>query len=158
MDAYSIARNSRRWPLMIFFVLLNISCVNSFVLCSQKQRINLKRHKFIKNVSQKLLEDKLKRRFWNIHPQKCLRTGIERILPQLQWKHLHQDHVQAKQKDLHSAPGQKTKSKNYLAVAANIFAMAIVRRPNVAQCENEKKILNNFYILTQLCKFNFFYQ
>ena len=34
MDEYSVFRNSRRWPLTVFFALLNISSVNSYV-CSQ---------------------------------------------------------------------------------------------------------------------------
>ncbi|XP_066946066.1 piggyBac transposable element-derived protein 4-like [Macrobrachium rosenbergii] len=32
MDKYSVSRNSRHWPLTVFFALLNIVCVNSYVL------------------------------------------------------------------------------------------------------------------------------
>lgn len=64
MNKYSVKRISQRWPLNVFFVLVNISCVNFFVLDSQKQRIKQNDLRFIKrNVSMKLLEDTPKRRF-----------------------------------------------------------------------------------------------
>ena len=51
MDKYSISRNSRRWPLTVFFALLNIFFVNSYVLYVHNPQNKLTRCKFIKKVS-----------------------------------------------------------------------------------------------------------
>ncbi|XP_066962038.1 piggyBac transposable element-derived protein 4-like [Macrobrachium rosenbergii] len=81
MDKYSVPRNSRRWPLTVFFVLLNIVCVNSYVLYAHNPQNKLKRRKFIKKVCMMLLEDTLKRRLQNIRLPKSLRTEIGRLFP-----------------------------------------------------------------------------
>ena len=59
MDKYSVSRNSRRWPVTVFFALLNISCVNLYVHNPQNK---LKRRNFIKKVSLVLLQSTLKSR------------------------------------------------------------------------------------------------
>ena len=59
MDKYSFSRNSRRWPVTVFFALLNISCVNLYVHNPQNK---LKRRNFIKKVSLVLLQNTLKSR------------------------------------------------------------------------------------------------
>ena len=59
MDKYSVSRNSRRWPVTVFFALLNISCVNLYVHNPQNK---LKRRNFIKKVSLVLLQNTLKSR------------------------------------------------------------------------------------------------
>lgn len=82
MDKYSVSRNSRRWPLTVFFALLNIVCVNSYVLYAHNPQNKLKRRKFIKEVCMMLLEDTLKRRLQNIRLPKGLRTGIARLFPE----------------------------------------------------------------------------
>jgi hypothetical protein len=79
---YNVSRNSRRWPLTLFFDLLNISCVNSYVLYAHNPKNKLKRRKFIKNLSLVLLEETQKRRVQNIHLQKGIRAGIARLLPE----------------------------------------------------------------------------
>ena len=65
MGKYSISKNSRCWPITMFFALLNISWVNSYILYVHKPQNTLKHRifiEFIKKVSQELLEDHLKRR------------------------------------------------------------------------------------------------
>ena len=82
MDKYSVSRNSRRWLLTLFFALLNISCVNSYILYVHNPQNKLKRRKFIKEVGLVLLEDNLKRRLQNIHLEKSIRAGIARMFPE----------------------------------------------------------------------------
>ncbi|XP_042856157.1 uncharacterized protein LOC122242824 [Penaeus japonicus] len=82
MDKYSVSRNSRRWPLTVFFALLNISCVNSYVLYVHNPQNTLKRRKFIKQASFVLLQDTLKRRCQNMRLPKSLREGISKTLPE----------------------------------------------------------------------------
>ncbi|XP_068202529.1 piggyBac transposable element-derived protein 4-like [Palaemon carinicauda] len=80
---YSASRNSR-WPLTVFFALLNIVCVNSYVLYAHNPQNKLKRHKFIKKVCMMLLEDTLKRRLQIIRLPRSLRTEIARLFPEAQ--------------------------------------------------------------------------
>ena len=82
MGKYSVSRNSRRWPLTLFFALLNISCVNSYILYVHNPQNKLKHRKFIKEVGLVLLEDNLKRRLQNIHLEKSIRAGIARMFPE----------------------------------------------------------------------------
>ena len=63
MDKYSVSRNSRRWPPTVFLALLNISCVNCYVLYIYNPQNKMQRRKFIKNVYLKIIEDTLKMRF-----------------------------------------------------------------------------------------------
>lgn len=49
VDKNSVSRNSRRWPLTVFFALLNIFCVNFYILYIHNPQNKLKRRKFIKN-------------------------------------------------------------------------------------------------------------
>ena len=78
---YDTSRNSRRWPLTVFYSLLNVSTINAYVLYSHKPENKLKRRFFIKSISMQLIEDNLKRRMQNIRLKKDLRTGIGRLLP-----------------------------------------------------------------------------
>lgn len=79
---YDTSRNSRRWPLTVFYTLLNISTINGYILYCHNPENKLKRRMFIKNVCLQLVEDALKRRIQNIHLQKDLRSGIRRMLPE----------------------------------------------------------------------------
>ncbi|XP_066982177.1 piggyBac transposable element-derived protein 4-like [Macrobrachium rosenbergii] len=58
---YDTSRNSRRWPLTVFYCLLNVSTINAYVLYSHKPENKLKRRFFIKSISMQLIEDNLKR-------------------------------------------------------------------------------------------------
>ena len=80
MDEYSVFRNSRRWPLTVFFALLNISSVNSYVLYAHNPQNKLKRRKFIKSISLALLQDHQKRRLQNERLPKTLRTAVARFV------------------------------------------------------------------------------
>ncbi|XP_076066128.1 uncharacterized protein LOC143039769 [Oratosquilla oratoria] len=82
-DKYSVSRNNRRWPLTVFFVLLNIVCINWYVLYAHNRQNKLKRRKFIKKVSMMLLEDTLKMRLHNMCLPKCLGTEIARLFPEV---------------------------------------------------------------------------
>lgn len=79
---YNTSRNSRRWPLTLFYSMLNISTINAYILYCHIPENTLKRRKFIKSVCMQLVEDALKRRLQNIHLQRDLRSGIRRMLPE----------------------------------------------------------------------------
>ena len=79
---YDTSRNSRRWPLTVFYTLLNVSTINAYILYCHNPENKLKRRLFIKNVSMQLVQEALKRRLQNIHLSRDLKSGIRRMLPE----------------------------------------------------------------------------
>lgn len=78
---YSAQRRSRRWPLTIFYALLNISLVNAQVLFhSFPGNPTLTRAEFIKNLSRSLLEPHLNNRLANARIARQIRQTIGAIL------------------------------------------------------------------------------
>uniref|UniRef100_A0A0K2TIZ0 Putative LOC100166252 [Acyrthosiphon pisum] n=1 Tax=Lepeophtheirus salmonis TaxID=72036 RepID=A0A0K2TIZ0_LEPSM len=77
---YSSSRSSRRWPLTIFFSLINIASVNSYVLYLHKNEKKLKRRLFIKEVAYELIKDNLLKRLHNVHVPTKIRKRISEIL------------------------------------------------------------------------------
>ena len=78
---YDISRKSRRWPMTVFYSMLNVSTINARVLYYHKPENKLKQRFFIKSTCMQFIEDNLNRRMQNIRLKKDLRTGIERLLP-----------------------------------------------------------------------------
>ena len=79
---YDTSRNSRRWPLTVFYTLLNVSTINAYILYCHNPENKLKRRLFIKSVSMQLVQEALKRRLQNIHLSRDLKSGIRRMLPE----------------------------------------------------------------------------
>lgn len=54
---YNCARSTRRWPMVIFYALLNVGGINSMVLYAvNNPNINMKRKNFLKRLSQDLVK------------------------------------------------------------------------------------------------------
>lgn len=79
--SYNVSRNSKRWPLTIFFHLLNIANINSFVLYSQKSSNLMRRRIFIKNVALSLIEPILIQRMNSSYIERQIKDDIRKILP-----------------------------------------------------------------------------
>ncbi|XP_049808981.1 uncharacterized protein LOC126252156 [Schistocerca nitens] len=78
---YSTSRRTRRWPLAIFFTLMNISLVNAYVIYRGfPGNPELTRLEYIKNLAEELLDPHLNRRLQNDHLPRELRLNISRIL------------------------------------------------------------------------------
>ena len=78
---YDTSRNSRRWPMTVFYTLLNVSTINLYILNCHNPENKLNRRLFIKSVSMQLVQEALKGRLKNIHLSRDLRSGIRRMLP-----------------------------------------------------------------------------
>lgn len=52
---YSVSRNSRRWPLTVFFTLLNIAGINSQIIYKNNTNIIMARRKFLKIIARDLV-------------------------------------------------------------------------------------------------------
>jgi len=57
---YSVSRKSARWPLTVFFSLMNIAGINSQIIFESNTQSNLKRSQFLKNLSRELILDFIK--------------------------------------------------------------------------------------------------
>lgn len=78
---YSTSRRTRRWPLAIFFTLMNISLVNAYVIYRGfPGNPELTRLEYIKNLAKELVDPHLNRRLQNDHLPRELRLNISRIL------------------------------------------------------------------------------
>ena len=79
---YDTSRNSRRWPLTVFYTLLNVSTINAYILYCHNPENKLKRRLFINSVSMQLVQEAMKKRLQNIHLSRDLKSGIRRMLPE----------------------------------------------------------------------------
>ncbi|CAB3249420.1 unnamed protein product [Arctia plantaginis] len=80
---YSTSRRTRRWPLAIFYRLLDISASNSYVVSlsvtPQGQKVE-SRFKFLKRLAEQLVRPHLERRVSNVKLQRDIRNAIRSIL------------------------------------------------------------------------------
>ncbi|XP_016658230.1 uncharacterized protein LOC107883176 [Acyrthosiphon pisum] len=80
-SVYSTGRRTRRWPLAIFYRLLDISSVNSYVLYNSfKNNETMTRADYLKSLAFELVSPELERRFKNTCISREIRSGIGRVL------------------------------------------------------------------------------
>lgn len=78
---YSTSRRTNRWPVAIFFTLLNISLVNSYVIFNSFPGNSVqKRIHYVKCLARQLVEPQLNIRLANSRLPRELRLNIARIL------------------------------------------------------------------------------
>lgn len=78
---YSTNRRTRRWPLAVFYAILNIIGVNCYVLQSSfKDYKPVSRFEFLKTLGRQLTEPYLNERLVNERLRKELRMIVPRIL------------------------------------------------------------------------------
>ena len=67
---YTVQRASRRWPVKLFFHLLDIAALNSYVIRMEKDSSwesgnRSRRSLFIERLAESLMLPEIKRRSWN---------------------------------------------------------------------------------------------
>lgn len=60
VGGYNVARNSRRWPMVIFYALLNIGGINAQIIHMLNQNVKIRRRRFIRNLSDQLLSEQIR--------------------------------------------------------------------------------------------------
>lgn len=78
---YSSSRRTRRWPMAIFYRLVDISGINAFVLfndCDNTE--NITRGQFLLSLARSLVLPQLKLRVYNERLPRELRSTIERVI------------------------------------------------------------------------------
>lgn len=79
-SVYSCSRRTRRWPLVIFFRMLDISTVNSHIVYQSDGQQIMERGVFIKTLARTLVLHQMQRRVCNLRIPRELRTTLRRIL------------------------------------------------------------------------------
>lgn len=76
------SRRTRRWPLAIFFRILDVSVVNSYILhqCYKNNEVIKEKSEFAKELAAKLVRGNMERRLQNPRMPRELRFTISRIL------------------------------------------------------------------------------
>jgi hypothetical protein len=78
---YSVSRTSNRWPLTIFFSLLNIAGINSFIILrANSGQIENPRKNFLKSLSKELCEDYLRARMMRDNLPRQLKRKIQDMM------------------------------------------------------------------------------
>lgn len=87
-SSYDVARNTRRWPMVFFYGLLNVAAINAFVIySSNKNNAEMNRRIFMKRLGTQLVMDHMKRRAVDTHLPRAIRqsaiklSGIEESHP-----------------------------------------------------------------------------
>jgi len=77
---YSTARRTNRWPLRVFFGMLDQSGVNSYVIYTMRNKVDIRRKDYLFDLGFSLVEPQLKRRINQITVRRPIRIGIVEIL------------------------------------------------------------------------------
>lgn len=56
---YDVSRSTRRWPLVVFFNLLNISAINALIIFKLNQKKSIKRNKFLEDLAWDLIKPQI---------------------------------------------------------------------------------------------------
>nr|XP_023014742.1 uncharacterized protein LOC111504426 [Leptinotarsa decemlineata] len=79
---YNVARNTRRWPMVVFYSVLNVTGINSFVVyCSNSPNPNLKRRKFLQRLAMDLIRPHLVVRATILNIPRTLRVSGTNTAP-----------------------------------------------------------------------------
>jgi len=78
---YNVARNTRRWPMVVLYALLNVTGINSFVIykCNQKIDTMYVRRVFLTQLAFGLTKNLMVRRHADQHIPRPLRERIQQI-------------------------------------------------------------------------------
>lgn len=78
---YSVARNSRRWPLTLFFSMLNSAGINSQIIyTANNDNCRIVRRLFLKKLGFELIDEHVRQRMESPRISRELRTVIRKIL------------------------------------------------------------------------------
>lgn len=79
-NTYSCIRRTKRWPMVLFYRIIDICAVNAFIFYqSQTVHEDFRRLDYLKRVAMELLSAHVKRRFYNTRISRDLRSGIKRV-------------------------------------------------------------------------------
>lgn len=79
--SYNCARATRRWPMVVFYAMLNVSTINSQVIhTANDQNSKVQRRHFIENLAMKVIEPHIRERQRQLNLPRLLRQRLSEIL------------------------------------------------------------------------------
>lgn len=60
--SFNVARNTKRWPLVVFFSLMNVAAINSFILYKGNNNDNMKRRRYLRKLYEELVQEHIQKR------------------------------------------------------------------------------------------------
>ncbi|XP_053964402.1 piggyBac transposable element-derived protein 4-like [Anastrepha ludens] len=73
---YDVSRNTKRWPMVIFYAVLNMAGINSIIVYKSNNSSNLSRRNFLRDLGIGLVSEHLQNRKENQHLPRELRKRI----------------------------------------------------------------------------------
>lgn len=83
---YDVSRNTRRWPMVLFYALMNVAGINSQIVHVANNQTSLIRRMYLKQLAVELIDEHLKRRTMmkNLNPTiRQRRQEVTGILPEV---------------------------------------------------------------------------
>ncbi|XP_054729254.1 piggyBac transposable element-derived protein 4-like [Anastrepha obliqua] len=78
---YSTSRRTQRWPMAVFYRMLDVSAANSYIISNMNQaQRKVPRLNFMKQLAKELIEPHLRRRVNQFGLQRDLQNAIRRVL------------------------------------------------------------------------------
>lgn len=134
---FSTSRRTCRWPMAIFFGILNIAGVNSHVLYSAfRDNSSISRFDFLKGLSRQLCEMYLNERLLNTRLPRELRNSIGRILNMPLPSPVHEVGP-TKRKRCSLCPRSSDKKTDVICVNCNRHICVTCRRSICLECVDE---------------------
>uniref|UniRef100_A0A286Y2W0 PiggyBac transposable element-derived protein domain-containing protein n=1 Tax=Cavia porcellus TaxID=10141 RepID=A0A286Y2W0_CAVPO len=59
---YDVTRNTKRWPMVVFYWILNMCGINSFIVYKENNKYNISRRNFLRRLGLELIRDHLQER------------------------------------------------------------------------------------------------
>lgn len=118
---YSCSRRTRRWPMAIFYRLLDMSTVNAFILYQSSKDPIMNRMQFLKELAKELVTPHMQSRLETPNIHRELRMIIKRILGCDQENEPQDTSVKCeeklkKRKTCHLCPSTKNRKTAYLCI------------------------------------------
>lgn len=124
---YCTGRRTRRWPLAIFYRILDISGVNAYVLYNEcKNNPKMERSNFLKSLAKELVTPEMKRRLDNTHTKQEIKIMIRRILKIQVEVEVNPTLKLEKRKNCYICPYQKSRKASHACVSC--------KNPVCSQC------------------------
>ncbi|KAJ8965808.1 hypothetical protein NQ317_000436 [Molorchus minor] len=78
-EAYNCARATRRWPLVVFYELLNVAGINTCIVFKSNNQTSIRRRKFLELLGYELIQDHISRRSTNKRLPRTIRLRLQEM-------------------------------------------------------------------------------
>ena len=136
-SVYNCARNTRRWPMEIFYRLLNIASINGFIIYCKNGNEPMKRRKFLKKLCYELVQEHLKNRTTIDSLPKQLKEKLARVTNSGEMQ--NEPPRSGKRQRCYNCSGTDRKTKYYCSLCYKFLCFEhakIVCKQCFCDCEN----------------------